>query len=344
MGFWRASLCAPFSAEAPILKSSPGGLGKPSGISTDAYILFNATGSGTDWKDAGDSSKWESSSNGSWTTVSAKAMNNNPSSFSATMCFTNPSPSHYYVHVEGTTDGFEPSLTWNNATRHFDTHAVRRLYGSTDPLSTHEDRGVLALNNHHNWTSQLADPKLNVSTTSFVWAAIYQGFDYRNADIPTEDGGALLTPWTDSVAQGIHRTHIAIFQDVLRSTYNPALALQTLFTILAQSAYYDFLPQLDVAAPAQYTVSMEANIPHQWTGFSIVVAILGIHVLVVSITTALFLAGTKTSMLGNAWQAVAQVVELVDRDVLENTREMRDKDVQGILRARGQAGKVVKVS
>lgn len=339
LGFWRTALCRT-RTDATFLKAPEGGL-KNSPFLTDSYILLNTTGSGQQWIDAGEFTKWKSSSTGSWTTLSA---NSNPSSFSATMCFINPSPSNYDVNIWSTTDGIEPSLTWDPITRQFNTEAVRTLYDSLNPLSTREERGILTLDNHPNWTAQLADPKLNISTLDFAWVATLEGFNRNNADIPTDDGGALLTPWSDRVAQGIHRAHIAVFQHVIRATQNPALALQTLFTVLTQSAYYDFLPQFDVAAPGLYTVSMVANIPCQWTGFTIVVAILGIHVLVVGATTALFLASTNVSMLGNAWQAVAQVVKSVDRDVLEDAEQMSDKEVLGILKASGRAGKVVKVS
>ncbi|OAL48882.1 hypothetical protein IQ07DRAFT_681579 [Pyrenochaeta sp. DS3sAY3a] len=341
MGFWRITLCR--TSDATYLKAPQGGL-KSLPFLTNSYILINSTGSEEQWIDAGDFTDWKASSNGSWTSLSAERLDSNPSSFSATMCFINPSPSNYDVNIWATTDGIEPSLTWDPTTRQFNTDAVRRLYDSLDPQSTREQRGILTLDNHANWTAQLADPKLNVSTLDFVWAATLRGFETNNADYPTDGGGALLTPWSDRVAQGIHRAHIALFQHVIRSTHNPALALQTLFTVVTQSAYYDFLPQFDVEAPGLYTVSAVANIPYQGTGLTIVVAILAIHALVVGATTTLFLVGTNVSMLGNAWQAVAQVVRLVDRDILEDASLMRDKNVLGILKSSGRAGKVVKVS
>lgn len=89
---------------------------------------------------------------------------------------------------------------------------------------------------------------------------------------------------------------------------------------------------------------MVANIPGQWKGFSIVVATLGIHVLTVFVSVVLFMKGTKVSMPGNAWQAVCQIVELVDKDVLGGARDMRDKGVEGVLRASGRGSRVVKVS
>jgi hypothetical protein len=68
----------------------------------------------------------------------------------------------------------------------------------------------------------------------------------------------------------VHRSHATISQDIIHQTGNPALALETLYTILLQMAYYDILSEYDISSPARWQVLGVLNIPHHWRAFSVI--------------------------------------------------------------------------
>jgi hypothetical protein len=51
-----------------------------------------------------------------------------------------------------------------------------------------------------------------------------------------------------------------------------------------------------------------------------------------------FLGGTRTSLLGNVWQAVAQVLAATDRDVLLLSMERTDDEIEEYLRGHVGSG------
>ena len=83
----------------------------------------------------------------------------------------------------------------------------------------------------------------------------------------------------DSV-MGIHNSFIAVFQDIMQRTGNPAVAVQSLLTMATANAYVELQPYFDFELPAQYSVWSRASIP------------------------------TRYTELGNSWQPVAQSVPL----------------------------------
>ncbi|KAF2466973.1 uncharacterized protein BDR25DRAFT_292694 [Lindgomyces ingoldianus] len=334
-GYWKTSIC-----HLRDLADLKGSIQEDREWFAKTYMVFNTTGSGTDWEASGKFSQWKTNSGEAWTTLTAP---NNPSSISATLCFTNPLPFNYEVNMWSKADTSEPSLNWDNTTGHYITHDILHLYDGLSHPSNPEERGILNLDAHANWTAHLAELKTNTKTLNFIWTALDEGFVQGNTDIPTPNKGALLTPWSDGISQAIHRAHIAVFQDIIRTTHNPALAVQALFTILTQSAYYDFLAQFDVSAPATFAFSRQVTIPHEWKGFGIVCAVLGVHFVVFVVVTVLFLVGTEVSMLGNAWQAVCQVVELVEKDVLDGVKGKGDEEVEEVLKGSGRADRIFRV-
>lgn len=64
----------------------------------------------------------------------------------------------------------------------------------------------------------------------------------------------------------MRRTHCALFKDTIQNNdlaEGPAKAMQTLYTVLMQMAYYDYSPQFDVSGPAEMSVARLATVPSQ---------------------------------------------------------------------------------
>jgi hypothetical protein len=69
----------------------------------------------------------------------------------------------------------------------------------------------------------------------------------------------------------------AIFNDVIRLTNRPALALQAVATVVAGMAYYDAVQLFTVPTTASYITYVPVAVPVQWTGLIIVIIIAFAH-------------------------------------------------------------------
>jgi hypothetical protein len=305
---------------------------------TNALLLLNATGDYNDWQrifpdktkfmDPGTSAK------ASWTRMAS-----NNVSIDFTLCFLNPQPWTYEVEATSDVNGDDRYVLWDSSINEFETSDILDMYGATPKPRTPTQRRQLELKNKSNWTSSGADQVWNITTEPFIWDTLTR-FDYiawANPDPNVSDGvgeTTMFTPRADA-QYSVHRTHAAVFQDIMQKNGNPAVAVQTMFTILLQMAYYDFLSEYDVSAPAKWQMSTVLNIPNQWKAFGAVLGLLGLHAALIFTAVRMFLTRTEMSLLGNAWQAVSQVVSTDTADVLHNGATTTDREVKGAIRQNG---------
>ncbi|KAH6620131.1 hypothetical protein C7974DRAFT_226782 [Boeremia exigua] len=257
---------------------------------------------------------------------------------SATLCFANLNANNYAIHADDGADFAEPNnMTWIADTKTYDTSAVRRMLDTSTKDLTPKQRGILTLHApaDGNWTTQKLDDDSDYITTPIV-----TGLRKLNNPASYSPDSAYLGPnWGASAAftpfstyNGVHKTHAALFQDVMKTTRNPALAFQAFFTIVMQMTYYDLLPQFDIASNATYAKSERVEVPAQWIGFGVVMGLLVLHAVLICTAVALFLAKTDHSLLGNAWQAVAQVSSSDTLETMHCASNMTDLEVKRLLR------------
>jgi hypothetical protein len=314
-------------------------------------LMLNATGNG--WQSVLDGVvevyadtlpvgpyNWTQTSNGIWADL--KPSNDTLDiGLSATLCFANLNSNNYVVSINEGHDFEEPkNMTWNQDLRSFDTSTVVRMLNKWDGNLTTKDRGILKLNPPANWTAStisghgstgsewLTNPVQN-GLMKLVNPAINQGA--RTVQSGSAWGcTAAFTPF--STYNAVHRMHAAIFQDIMKSTGNPALAFQAFFTIMTQMTYYDFLPQYNIQSNATYSRSEQVEVPAQWIGFGVVMGLLILHAVLITTAVWLFLLKTDHSLLGNAWQAVAQVSSSDTMDTMHHASNMTDLEVKRLLR------------
>ncbi|KAH6963363.1 hypothetical protein DER45DRAFT_640902 [Fusarium avenaceum] len=127
---------------------------------------------------------------------------------------------------------------------------------------------------------------------------------------------------------------LQVFNDVLDSTGSPALALQTLYTLIYRQTYYNRIPWMTPEDdPATITTFEVARAPQQVWGLIAVMAIVAGNVLVFLIVAFFFLYATDSSFIDNAWHTIAQISQSEDVKVLlERARLTSDKDVEEWLR------------
>jgi hypothetical protein len=246
-----------------------------------------------------------------------------------TSCFTNLGVETFVADMNSSWDGLEPKLSWDRQAQGYNTEMARRQLGASLTPETFHDRGILVLGPRSQWqsfTNESSDTPW-IFLSSLKESLPLPQFDLRPANDSANSGVILSKRNTgdDSIA---HLTHVDMFQDTLIATGSPALATQALFARVLQMAYYEQLVKLGTTAAATASVSTTVFIPVRWTGFTVAAVLVALHVLIVAIVTVLFQLYTTSSLLGNHWQAVSQVVSQDTLPILQEADSMQDKEVQ----------------
>ncbi|KAM5350185.1 hypothetical protein ACJ41O_006690 [Fusarium nematophilum] len=289
---WATSICRIASSDPLDLEDTVYG---------GAFLFLNITkGFNSDYLLSKDNRRYSGSVRplaGPWTGLSFAEQNID---ISASVCFYRGNSSDRYVQLSSATARTEPSLGWVPAEQTYESRAIRLQLGATPGQNPSlEERGILALDGNidttkfgPNVTEQNEATALSLKLKANITVAMCM---HCQPDIRDE-----------SLSFQAHRAQIAIFQDILSTTGNPALALQAHYTTLFQVAYYDFLPEFDVAMDSSVVFFVPALMPQRWAGFAAVVAVVGVHFVCVVVSLFLFVSATEYSLLGNAWQVVAQ--------------------------------------
>lgn len=145
---------------------------------------------------------------------------------------------------------------------------------------------------------------------------------YEVYDYPGSDQSFNFTPLVPGTILN------SIFRDTLIDTGNPALAWQALTTSVMRMAYYDWLPTFDTFLDAKITSKVPCQVPIHFTGFSIVTADLALHLILFTVSVIWFSLATKTSLLNNAWQVVAQLKSRETEGLLDHATVLTDSEVK----------------
>ncbi|MCJ1380587.1 hypothetical protein MMC17_003695 [Xylographa soralifera] len=252
---------------------------------------------------------------------------------SFSVCFSAFSAQNAVIEVTSSSNRTEPVLGWEPLTSEYDTLSVRQHLGATNPTqtSTTDDRSVLQLTPLANWTVPTTPGMAPTWETFPVDLANEQWYDQNNYTMvlcghcrPSKAMGGI-----DIVGQGdfADPAQAAVFNDILKATRHPALAIQAQFTTLFGMAYYDHTFQFDVSTNATTTSFTDILVPMQWTGLYAVATVLVVHLCLVLAVGVWFRARVKESLLGNAWMAVAQLQSEEARSWLEEGNMVSDREL-----------------
>ncbi|KAF2133450.1 hypothetical protein P153DRAFT_381879 [Dothidotthia symphoricarpi CBS 119687] len=307
------------------------------------FLVLNTTGAMSSWdtayyddsvleEDRGQL-EWNQTSSGPWT----KFTTSNSSlglGLDASLCFADFTTTEYDVVIHSDQDYTEPELQWNSASQSYSTDDIQRVLGATSESSL-SLRGIPSLRPAIDWSYS----SMKNATQSSIWSSIYtvikSNFIFLNLGSEFTEGEPTLVMSSKSTGQSVHRSHAAIFQDIMKNTNNPALALQAFLTVITQMAYYDFFPQFEVTGRSTHTASSTVVVPMQWVGFIVIMVLLAIHFILILAATILFLTKTKHSLLGNAWQAFAQIASKDVDHTIQYAANTTDNEVQQFLKKNG---------
>jgi hypothetical protein len=305
---WQISVCRLQQLLDPrYLPSLRGPLvGNPAFNVTDAYILVNTTSGSPDWINVLNRTQnasnitFKTSNNGPWTNVqlSPESMN-----ISFTLCFNKPYAINFIVPVASNANVSEPNLDLAGYGK-FRTDSIRHQLQATGERVSAEDRGLFALPPPSTLRklNNITRPNDKEETYASRIGDFVPRFEGASALMVSEGIGA------SKKSNVVHPAQVALFQDILRSTQNPAVALQAALTVLFSVRYYESFYAFAEAAPGTFTYSVLSTAPIRWTGFIIVAVTIAIHLVLQVVGFTLFLTSTKYSDIGNCWKAIAQVV------------------------------------
>ena len=308
---------------------------------TSAFMLFNWTGPGRGWTsdELASQDSWVQSHKEEWTTLTHTIVPD--VSVDMTLYLTWYNSSLFNIETGVSKAYIEPQVSWDNVSGILTTAGAAKHLGAPS-----EGRdGVLGM-------TALPTPDLAISENYTAIDTMAVGASITNQvilameemrirlDIFDPDGVAFgMVNWAatlcydtdlDSV-MGIHNSFVAVFQDIMQHTGNPAVAVQSLLTMATANAYVELQPYFDFALPAQYSVWSRAQVPTGWVGFILVAATVAAHTVAVSAVVVVFRRQTRCTELGNSWQAVAQ--PLPDPAPLEGDGEPLPRKLNDAARA-----------
>ncbi|KAJ5457957.1 hypothetical protein N7475_009345 [Penicillium sp. IBT 31633x] len=263
----------------------------------------------------------------------------NTAALRVSSCFTNLVSKTFTVDMASSRQNWEPSLSWDRSSNSFDTESVRRQLGASLTPDSLNHRGVLALSPKSEWKDfdngvDALEKDFDAFDTYFHFTDTFFGLlppaqqALAAPDYPPANMGILLSKANTADTSTADQSHTDLFKDVLHDTNSPALALQALITRGTQAAYYEHLLREDPIVPALTAFSSTALIPVRWGGFVAGVSIIVAHFIILALITILFVIYTRNSMLGNSWQAVAQVVSEDMLSVLDQASNAKDEEVK----------------
>ncbi|EEU36365.1 uncharacterized protein NECHADRAFT_52602 [Fusarium vanettenii 77-13-4] len=271
---------------------------------------------------------------GLWTKV--YTLNGTPV-LNATVCFVNTkSLPIFNITMSGRPIPSEPAVDWHRLLSKKNSTGHLQQIGIGLSADSFASRGILELQTQ---TSIIPLEDMGGEDIWAFWAhelllqaALSEENPYQSWNLVTNVTSSGMFPLT------AHPENSALVQKVLQVTQDPAQAIHALAFRFSQMLYYAHQPRFTIRRPITTINTSEMLIPTQWTGLSIVLTTLSVHFIVLVVTTVLFVLWTKASLLGNAWQAVSQMVSPQTREVMDtpSVDTMRDSDVEEWARVTGR--------
>ncbi|KAH7222987.1 hypothetical protein BKA60DRAFT_538433 [Fusarium oxysporum] len=274
-----------------------------------------------------DTQMTKSKSKGPWTTATSE---DGTQLFQASVCFLSQNtPLLYNVTMTGRAIPSEPTsiAKWKTLQGKNGTEFLKQLGIGVSPSDT-EARGILDL-------KILSGPASLADTGVAGWDEwVYQMIHFSLFDYSISGGWTFnndaLQGWFDTVANWpAHPEHSHLFQGVLQETDDPARAVQELFFHFYQMIFHDILPYFTQQQSVTTINVKQVLIPNKWTGLIVILSGVILHLALTLMTIIMFMASTKSSILGNAWHVVSQIISPETSVVVEtvSSNGMRDGDV-----------------
>ncbi|KIY00717.1 uncharacterized protein Z520_03382 [Fonsecaea multimorphosa CBS 102226] len=251
---------------------------------------------------------------------------------SVSVCYTAFDTADLHVKIDSSGNHSDLTPSWNAATRAFEFAAIRAQLGQdreTGAVTYSPNlgaRNTMNLQRRDSWIPEpdFGDyivPQNRVTQTSWIT-------DYANmagslqSNVFHYDLGSNWTRllWQSYQLMGMWSAQMSydyadasltgLVQEILQAGGSLPFAMQSIVTVLSELAYYQQVQQLNGPSTVTASPYVQASAPVRKRGLIAVTIVLGVHLLVVlCLVLPAFLWQTRISSLGNAWQAVAQLID-----------------------------------
>ncbi|KAI0105105.1 hypothetical protein GGR51DRAFT_572141 [Nemania sp. FL0031] len=236
------------------------------------------------------------------------------------------------VSMETSKELVEPSLGY--LLNPSDTTNIRKLLGADPLVQGWNERGILEVKNITDLNNRYANPLPSLQQTA-EYIEIYLKYYSANqtfAGCDTCDG-----EFANSA-----REFSRVFQDIIQCTWRASVAVQTIFTMSAQSLHDQHLKFNTISVPVQVRQTVSATIPIRYSGLIAVTALVLTNIICVLAITILYLSYSRYAMIGNFWHAVSQTVSDLTSDILSHGNQANDLAVSDLLKENDAPVRLVK--
>ncbi len=213
-----------------------------------------------------------------------------------TLCFDSMISINAKIVASSDSRTVEPSLTaWDASSQRFNTEPIRRQLGAVSSTNLSDtDHGIMTLETTpaelQAQVSQWIDKSVSLGRTNTSFPG--QNFLKLSLDPQYSSGTLMCTEcelefidnhFDDFITYSyIGMQQKNLFQDVLESTADTALAWQALYTLIGRSAYNDLLSYFDIPDSLVVSWFREAQFPRRARGLIAVITVLGAHLMLYS--------------------------------------------------------------
>ncbi|KAI9711675.1 MAG: hypothetical protein M1812_007108 [Candelaria pacifica] len=318
-----------------------------------AYLVLNVTsGASDEWHDVMYRRPWSRppfySEHDEWVDYiwSKKGL-----VISATLCYTSYDTADLDVRIYSSRNRTEPTTGYNMSSSSYTFGDIRRQLGQAERGTSLEDRGLLTLEKKSSW---LSDFERNHTSYFQSWLQSDGDMVGRNSSSGMI-GNISAALWRSSSESDLRKPsgldtadtiitdgmYTTLFQEIIVAGGSVAFAIQSLITVFSGLAYYDQLPQFDLEGKAEQISFIYIITPQSHRGFTAMVVVLLIHLIIVLFVTLWFALESKYTLLGNSWLGVAQVVSSETDDTIAKVTTTTDRRVGRMLKSEDRDGRTV---
>ncbi|KAI1742971.1 hypothetical protein F4680DRAFT_471853 [Xylaria scruposa] len=203
------------------------------------------------------------------------------------------------------------------------TTDIQVLLGADPSIQGFTERGVFEVNyieddpNHVFITDKNNPLTLGQNNTS-----VMESYLINTAQAQTPNSTiSVCQPCVGFSSQASNPLYANIFSYILRNSNRAAVALQSVYTVLGQTVYYDLLEKYDQPYAAHITSSKTIRVPQQSRGLIAVVILVISSLVAIGAMTALFSRHSRYTFLGDSWHTLSQVVSF-ETDTILNGKEI----------------------
>lgn len=249
---------------------------------------------------------WAVKSDHEWTTLNHTNSSLPLSlSISVSTCFGQFTAIDLSIVATSKSDQTEPSMIYNATQSSFDTSAVRNQMGVAGMNTT--NRGVMKMDPPNFQNRIIRD--------AWPWTTDPSESSQLNWDF--SGSWSFCRSCEDDALRWVHSSHAAAFEDIIRTTWHPTLAIQAWITTGFGMIYHESMLVENGTSDVELVFVVPSQIPQKHTALIFALVGLFIHLALVALTTIAFLSLTRYSLLGDVWYMIAQTASLEVLNILD---------------------------